>query len=94
MCCGLGVSFCRYTAEIEYPSSLFSCTAKSVAVCHAFSPPYDPADTAHSFILPCRDGVALVEIFRQAVHIHEPAMPSHNVPDFACPAEGPNIGRR
>lgn len=92
MCCGLGVSFCRYTAEIEYPSSLFSCTAKSVAVCHVFSPPYDPADTAHGFILFRRDWIALVEVPGQAVQIDQPAMPGHNVPDFTLPTQSPDVG--
>ena len=49
-------------------------------LCAMSLPPGHPADTAHSFILFRRDGVASLKILGQAVHIHEPAVTGHNIP--------------
>lgn len=91
MCCGVGVPFVKYTAEIEYPSSPFGYTVKSVAVCHAFSPPYYPADSVNGLATVYR--VPLVEIPGQAVQIDQPAMPGIHIPHLTCSAEPPNVGR-
>lgn len=65
-----------------------------MAVCSRMLPPGHPADTAHSFILFRRDGIAVVEVLGQAVHIHEPPVTCYDVPDLSCPAERSDIGRR